>query len=160
MNLPNIAAYTDDKLLALRLAVAQEQERRNRIAEAPQRAAALAQQHAADIADEPARDLADIAQHEAVGPGGRVVIDGTEWINNTAAWLSPHAAGPEHYPLGWRLAVPPEPGGDDVQEWAPGIDVQAGDLLTYDGTVYKVLQSHRTQADWLPPQLAALYAIA
>lgn len=43
--------------------------------------------------------------------------------------------------------------------WKEGIAVVAGDRYQYDGHLYKVLQSHTTQADWTPDKTASLFVI-
>lgn len=35
-------------------------------------------------------------------------------------------------------------------EWQPDIDYVAGDVLRYDSELYRVIQPHRSQADWTP----------
>ena len=35
-------------------------------------------------------------------------------------------------------------------EWKPGIAVDVGDTLQYDGSMFVVIQAHTTQADWIP----------
>lgn len=166
----DLTILTDEDLDDLRIAVLTEHERRQRIRDAAELTQTIADRHAADVADDPARNIADVEQHEAIGPGGRVIIGGTEWINATAAWLSPHAAGPDAYPLGWRLGNPPSPDDPEVDEWAPDMQVwAAGDpnnpndgatLVAHDGVVYKAIQSHRTQAGWEPPNVPALWTLA
>ena len=41
--------------------------------------------------------------------------------------------------------------------WAAGVDVKAGALLRWDGTVVEVVQAHTTQADWTPDKVPALW---
>ena len=47
--------------------------------------------------------------------------------------------------------------------WAAGVDYAAGDILAYgintvgDPQLYRVLQAHRSQADWTPDAAASLY---
>lgn len=42
--------------------------------------------------------------------------------------------------------------------WAADVDVVAGERYGYGGKLYKVLQSHRTQADWTPDVAVSLFA--
>lgn len=42
-------------------------------------------------------------------------------------------------------------------EWKVGLDVKAGDKLSYNGVLYKVIQEHTTQENWRPPDVAALF---
>lgn len=59
----------------------------------------------------------------------------------------------------------PEPGdgddGDDeVPEWVPaGHSYAAGDLVSYQGTVYRVVQGHTSQSHWTPDTVASLYEV-
>lgn len=47
--------------------------------------------------------------------------------------------------------------------WAAGVDYAAGDILAYgvnavgDPQLYRVLQAHRSQADWTPDAAVSLY---
>jgi len=42
--------------------------------------------------------------------------------------------------------------------WATGTAYVIGDLASYDGTLYRCVQAHRSQADWTPPVVPALWA--
>ena len=42
--------------------------------------------------------------------------------------------------------------------WATDVAYKAGDRIRYNGTLYKVLQDHISQADWQPDTAASLYA--
>lgn len=35
-------------------------------------------------------------------------------------------------------------------EWKPGMTLAVGDTVMYDGSMFVVIQSHTTQADWTP----------
>lgn len=41
--------------------------------------------------------------------------------------------------------------------WAAGVSYVIGDLCAYNGRLYKVIQAHRSQADWTPLQVPALF---
>lgn len=43
-------------------------------------------------------------------------------------------------------------------EWIAGETYAAGDRIRYQGTLYKVLQGHVSQADWTPDAAPSLYA--
>ena len=45
----------------------------------------------------------------------------------------------------------------EMTEWVAGIDVKAGEKLTYKGATYEVVQSHRTQAGWEPDRVPSLW---
>lgn len=46
----------------------------------------------------------------------------------------------------------------DVLEWIAGEQVNVGTRRSYGGVEYDCLQAHVTQADWLPPNVPALWA--
>lgn len=45
------------------------------------------------------------------------------------------------------------------QEWIVGEWVPVGTLREYEGTRYKAIQAHQTQADWAPPNVPALWGL-
>ena len=44
-------------------------------------------------------------------------------------------------------------------KWEPGMDVTAGERLQYGAKLYKVVQPHKTQADWTPDVTPALFTV-
>ncbi|KAH7915199.1 carbohydrate-binding module family 12 protein [Hygrophoropsis aurantiaca] len=44
-----------------------------------------------------------------------------------------------------------------VQLWEPGVQYNYGDEAEYDGVAYKIIQPHRSQSDWTPPIVPALW---
>lgn len=45
-----------------------------------------------------------------------------------------------------------------VEKWKSGINYEVGKRLEYNGTIYKVLQSHTSQDDWTPDVSPSLFA--
>ena len=45
-----------------------------------------------------------------------------------------------------------------VEKWKSGLDYDAGKRLEYNGTIYKVLQSHTSQETWTPDAAPSLFA--
>ena len=43
--------------------------------------------------------------------------------------------------------------------WAVGMAYIAGDRVQHDGTLYKCIQAHTSQADWAPDATPALWAV-
>ena len=43
-------------------------------------------------------------------------------------------------------------------DFAVGVPYTAGDRVVYDGKLYKVLQAHTSQADWMPTAAPSLFA--
>jgi len=41
--------------------------------------------------------------------------------------------------------------------WEPGTQYNYGDVVSYDGVNYKIIQPHRSQGDWTPPVTPALW---
>ena len=46
-------------------------------------------------------DPANLDEGATVGPGEKVIIDGTTWTNVSGAWLDPTTAGPGAFTAGW-----------------------------------------------------------
>ena len=43
--------------------------------------------------------------------------------------------------------------------WQPGQELGIDDKVVYEGNVYRVIQKHTSQVDWLPSEVPALYAV-
>ena len=75
-----------------------------------------------------------------------------------AARLAPFRALRRKMDAGLRYAVANDGVTDEelltmqaaTPEWKPGIAVDVGDTLQYDGSMFVVIQAHTTQADWIP----------
>lgn len=79
----------------------------------------------------------------------RSLIDGNAW-------------SPRDYPAGWqKISEVDDGGGEDTPTgpptWEAGTAYETGDRVTYQGTVYEVLQPHTSAAHWPPDQVASLY---
>ncbi|GLB37266.1 putative protein of unknown function (DUF3421) [Lyophyllum shimeji] len=44
-----------------------------------------------------------------------------------------------------------------TQCWEPGVQYNHGDVVSYEGHRYKIIQPHRSQSDWTPPITPALW---
>lgn len=44
-------------------------------------------------------------------------------------------------------------------KWSVGTSLKAGEVIEFNTELYKVIQEHRTQLDWLPPDVPALYKL-
>lgn len=111
----DLVDMNDAALMELHTAVLREIDRRRVLAEAQARQAEIAAQYAAAVANEPARDIASLPEGAVIGPGGRVIVNGTEYTNVSGAFLCPRAAGPDRYPPG--VEADHAPGG----EHRPGV---------------------------------------
>lgn len=47
---------------------------------------------------------------------------------------------------------------DLYPQWAIDVKYEIGDRVLYDSVLYKVLQAHTSQADWMPDVSASLFA--
>ena len=92
--------------------------------------------------------------HDAYHKGDVVRFDGH--LYEAVDGVVVHSPG--DYPAGWKrndeAEVAPTP---DAPAWATGVQYQSGDLVEYEGTVYKVLQAHTSAAHWPPNAVASLY---
>lgn len=145
--------WTDEALRDLATAVTTEQERRRTIREARDRIDEIVDEF--EAATEGNAPVAWETLTDRVAPGQRVIwTDGNVWRNRSKAWL-PSTANPETYPLGWaqESGLPP-----DVAAWdGNGHAYKAGDLCSYQGVTYRVLQAHTSQPHWTPNIVPALY---
>lgn len=46
---------------------------------------------------------------------------------------------------------------DMFEEWRPGVNYKAGQIRRHNNALYRVVQEHASQADWLPSATASLY---
>lgn len=64
---------------------------------------------------------------------------------------------PPAVPALWALvAVEPPPG---PAQWATGVAYSVNQQVVYNGTTYRCLQAHTSQASWTPPAVPALWAV-
>lgn len=75
--------------------------------------------------------------------------------------IQPHTTqsdwAPDTTPTLWNIHRTDDGG---TVDWQPGITLEAGEQITYDGALYAVVQGHTTQAGWEPPAVPALFAPA
>jgi hypothetical protein len=83
--------------------------------------------------------------------GAKVLHSGFTWESLVAnnVW-QPGAVGTETL---WRNLTPPPA----TTEWKAGVQYKVGDVVTYQGSSYRVLQAHTSQAGWTPPVVPALF---
>lgn len=94
----DVEAYSYDELFELYHRVKAELDRKRLVREAEMQLKDLTERYKSAISDVPAKDIKDLPQGSAIGPGGKLIIDGVEWTNSSGAFLSPHTAGPSQYP--------------------------------------------------------------
>lgn len=155
-DIPDLTGWSDTDLGALAKAVSKESGRRDTLASLPVYIEELAGQYREALGRTTGAAWAQPAgAHDAYPEGAVVTHAGQSWRSEIPA----NVWSPGTY--GWvvdedaETAPPP-----DAPAWEPGITYQGGDLVAYDGTVYKVVQGHTSAAHWLPPVVPSLYVPA
>lgn len=148
----NFTGLTDEELLQAWHDIVAEDQRRRLLRSGAEIADDLIRQYEAAVAIEGPVPFEPMPQF-GHGPGAVVVFEGEEWRNVSGAWLS---ASPADYPLGWsqQTGLP-----EEAPAWAPGLDVTTGDLYTYNGVTWRVIQAHTTQTGWEPDKVPALWTM-
>ncbi|TYR15637.1 carbohydrate-binding protein [Corynebacterium urealyticum] len=77
-------------------------------------------------------------------PGGAGVDDHI-WLDITHRYTTPEPEDAE------------EPGTAEVIPFAPGIDVETGDIVEHQGNHYRVISPHTTASHWPPNEASALF---
>ena len=107
-----------------------------------------------------------MADYAGIWPNGGLIREGgVVWRNVSGVPLTTPPSGFPGGPSQWghlfvvALAAEPEPDPEpnDAPNWAAGTPYKTGDVVTYNGKVYEVLQAHTSAAHWLPDQVASLY---
>lgn len=150
------SSLTDDELLAHWQAAGVERERRQRLATLPDTITELIDTYQRALGRSTGADWSQPqGAHDAYPEGAIVTHDGQTWRSTIPANVWPPGVH------GWVVDEDAEPAPQpDAPAWEPGIAYQAGDLVDYQGTVYRVLQPHTSAAHWAPPDVPALYVVA
>ena len=98
--------------------------------------------------------------HDAYAKGDRVSYNGAVW----RSLIDANVWSPDELMHSWfregSIAEGEEPAPEEpdtgVAAWAPGLPLEVGDRVKYNGVVYVVRQAHTTQAGWEPTNLPAL----
>ena len=177
MSIPDLTdttSWPDEDLTSLHSAVLREMTRRQTLAEAETKAADLADAYL-DARDgtpptESAETLADVAAwpawvqptgaHDAYPQGRIVQHNGTLYRSLIAAnvW----EPGGEGVPAGlWETATDAgdPPATPAAPEWVVGVAYQVGDLVTYQGKVYKCTIAHTSNSTWDPVNAVSLWTL-
>lgn len=156
----DVEALSYEDLFNLYHLVKAELEKKRLVRGAEMQLKDLTERYKAAVSDDPAKKLDSMAKGETVGPGQKLIIDGVEWTNSSGAFLSPHTAGPSQYPQGWQRTGASTPNPAAVPLWKIDTQYKAGDEVNYAGKVFKCLQAHKSQSDWAPPVVPALWSPA
>lgn len=156
----DVEALSYEDLFNLYHLVKAELEKKRLVREAEMQLKDLTERYKAAVSDDPAKKLDSMAKGETVGPGQKLIIDGVEWTNSSGAFLSPHTAGPAQYPQGWQRTGASAPDPKAAPLWAANTAYKVGDEVNYAGKIFKCIQAHKSQPDWTPPVVPALWAVA
>lgn len=111
---------------------------------------------------EPGQPPAWDGQGHTYEAGDLVTHDGQTWRCLQAHSSQPDwapGAAPSLWATHTETAEPePESEPEGPAAWAAGTTYQPGDLITYQGHTYKVLQAHTSQGHWTPDAVASLYS--
>ena len=99
--------------------------------------------------------------HDAYAKGDRVSYNGAVW----RSLIDANVWSPDELMHSWfregSIAEGEDPAPEEpdtgVAAWAPGLPLEVGDRVKYNGVVYVVQQAHTTQAGWEPTNLPALF---
>ena len=120
----------------------------------------------ADVAGVPAWVNPGTAHAKMYRKGAIVRCAGKVWISEVDGLNSWEPGATGVYSNVWRDITPAAPTTDgstpDGTQANPlpfkaGLNLTAGQYVTYQGTTYKVLQAHTTQDGWNPPAVASLF---
>lgn len=158
-------------LLALSRRIEQEYSRRRVLEEAPAQAEGLAKSYleasgrlaVADAEGNPPANVPEYVQplgaHDAYPKGAYITFEGKVYKSLIPANVWTPAA----YARGWEQVagkdVPAQPETPPAPEWAVGKAYAVGDLLTYKGKTYRIVQAHTSAAHWTPDAVPALYKV-
>lgn len=149
----------EDKLRVLSNACLDELARRHTIEAAPGVIAEQAKALEEATAGDKPRKLADIPTGEVILPKGRFIdADGVEWVNESLTGLSPHSAGPDKYPWGWKRATPLP--AETAKAWVVGEKMVKDELRSFNGKVWRCLQDHTSQTYFKPGEASSLWVEA
>ena len=89
---------------------------------------------------------------DAVQPGETRVFEGDLWQNTSG---KPLVHSPAVLPDSWTLieqdADPVEPDPDDYPEWHVGMELETGDIVSYQGDLYELTgNGHTAHEGWAP----------
>lgn len=153
MPLPVIdySTLTDAEVTALKSAASLEEQRRLRVARAPEQAEAVAATYLKDIGRTSGTAwVQPTGAHDAYPLGHKVTYNGKTYESLIPA----NVWAPDLDARWWKdLTTVPAPGA-----WSgASVAYKVGDVVTYNGSSYQCLQAHTSQAGWTPTAVPALW---
>lgn len=155
----DLTAVSDTDLSDLIRRAYAEDARRRTISTAKEKTEQIAQEYARAIGREDGADWTQpTGAYDAYSLGAVVSYNGTTYRSTIPA----NVWAPDAYPAGWEVITDHEPTPQpDAPDWSgSSVSYAVGDLVTYNGVVYSVLQDHTSQAGWTPDAVPSLYVVA
>lgn len=168
----NLTGMETSELLNLSRRIEQEYSRRRVLEEAPAQAEGLAKNYLeasgrlaeADAEGNPPVTVPEYIQplgaHDAYPKGAYITFEGKVYKSLIPA----NVWSPTAYARGWEQVagkdVPVQPVTPPAPAWETGKAYKVGDLLTYKGKTYRIVQAHTSAAHWTPDAVASLYKAA
>lgn len=153
MTLPDIdyTQLTDSEVAQLKSEAELEQERRIRVALAPQKVEEVAFTFLQDVGRSDGSEwVQPTGAHDAYPMGYKVVKDDITWESLIPA----NVTVPGSDPRWWKdLTTVVDPNAWDQNYKSYGV----GDIVTYEGKSYSCLQAHTSQPGWSPADVPALW---
>lgn len=142
---------TDAEVTQLKSEASLEEQRRIRVANAPQQAEQIAVEYLKDVGREDGSDwVQPTGAHDAYPVGYKVTYNGKEYENLIPA----NVWAPDLDPRWWKDLTPVT----DPNAWNPNAkSYVVGDIVTYEDTSYECLQAHTSQSGWTPSDVPALW---
>lgn len=173
MELENIDLTNMDTsdLLALSRLIEQEYSRRRVLEEALAQAEGLAKSYleasgrlaVADAEGNPPANVPEYVQPLGAHDAYPLDIYATQDGEIYRSRRSGNVCEPKLHPELWEEVnaedVPPQPETPPAPEWEVGKAYAVGDLLTYKGKTYRIVQAHTSAAHWTPDAVPALYKV-
>lgn len=162
-DLTDATAWSEARLTSAMLATRAELERRYAVTTIPAKVDQLVGQYQAatgrkdgDTWAQPVSSLGAYRQGAVVTHGGK------RWESLIPNNVRPpgEAADPQSYRWWKDLTPVPDPPVGQPPQWDPnGRAYKVGDLVTYQGKTYRVLQAHPSQPGWTPAAVPALWTV-
>lgn len=107
------------------------------------------QEYRNHVRNQPPIDVKDLKRE--VGPGERVLVEGVEYENILPLFLDLESQDPFKAPWAWRK--------NEVKyaEWSPDTPYEKGDLILFQGSIYEVINDHKSDPEKTPDKDSVNY---
>lgn len=148
----DFASCSDEELLQIREDAFTEMERRSFLKQTPKLIEEIVTKFKTLNTDD---EVLKKVPSGGVAPGQKIEAkDGKVYYNDTMSWLP---VGPDEYLIGYRMVEPPE--AESIKPWVVNEFVGVKEIRRFGNDLYAVVQAHRTQNGWEPPNVPALWTL-